>query len=392
MIVELSLRSLFRRRGRTLLAIAGIAVSAALLLDMTMLASGLTESFRELTGAQGYSLRITPRGTLPFDSEAGLPDADAMATRISGLPEVRAVAPVLGAQLYTVRPDGIGEPIFTTGVDPDAQMLYEVVAGAEPRTGEVVISEPFAEAYGLAPGDPLPLAAELDMTLGRPSGAFTARVSGIGDFIYDAAGQRSLAIPLQHLQELTGRADEVSLFAVALTDDADEDEMAAAIEALFPESSVYSTAELTAAMDQRLVYFRQLSTILGTIALFVAILLVGTIITIGVRERFHEIATLRAIGVPGRRLQLAIVIEGLALTGLGCLLGLPLGAWMATYLDRILLAFPGVPGRVSFFVFQPVPSTAALLALLLAGALAGTIPGRMALRMPLGAALREEAD
>ena len=111
-----------------------------------------------------------------------------------------------------------------------------------------------------------------------------------------------------------------------------------------------------------------------------------------VRERFHEIATLRAMGVAGRRLQLAIVVEGLALTGLGCLLGLPLGAWMATYLDRILLAFPGVPARVSFFVFQPGPSAAALLALLAAGALAGTIPGRMALRMPLGAALREEAD
>ena len=41
------------------------------------------------------------------------------------------------------------------------------------------------------------------------------------------------------------------------------DQFAARIEALFPESSVYSTAELTAAMDQRLVYFRQLSTMLN---------------------------------------------------------------------------------------------------------------------------------
>ena len=61
MILQLSLKSLFRRRSRTLLALAGIAVSAALLLDMTMLASGLTESFGELTTQQGYALRVTPR-------------------------------------------------------------------------------------------------------------------------------------------------------------------------------------------------------------------------------------------------------------------------------------------------------------------------------------------
>ena len=75
MIVSVSLYSLFRRRTRTLLALAGISVAAALLLDMTMLASGLTESFRELIGARGYDLRVTPAGTLPFDSEAGISDA-----------------------------------------------------------------------------------------------------------------------------------------------------------------------------------------------------------------------------------------------------------------------------------------------------------------------------
>src|SRR5690606_27722561 len=142
------------------------------------------------------------------------------------------------------------------------------------------------------------------VALGRPRAVRSARVSGIGDFVYDAADQRSVAMPLGDLQSLTNRPDEVTFFALAASPSADEEALATRIESLFPDVSAYSTAELTEAMDQRLLYFRQLSAILGTIALIVAILLVGTIVTIGVRERFHEIATLRAIGLPGARLQL----------------------------------------------------------------------------------------
>jgi ABC-type lipoprotein release transport system permease subunit len=66
-------------------------------------------------------------------------------------------------------------------------------------------------------------------------------------------------------------------------------------------------------MDRRLLYFQQLATILGSIALVVTALLIATIVTIGVRERFGEIATLRAIGVSRGRVLLAVVTEGLLL-------------------------------------------------------------------------------
>src|SRR5690606_25398024 len=104
------------------------------------------------------------------------------------------------------------------------------------------------------------------------------------------------------------------------------------------------------------------------------------------------IATLRAIGIPGRRVMLGILVEGLALTGTGCIIGIPLGLWMAGRLDRILLSFPGIPARVSFFVLDPAPVAVTLLAMAGVGALVGVLPGSQALRAPLGAALREEAD
>jgi putative ABC transport system permease protein len=392
MIVAVSIRALFRRRTRTLLALGGIMVSAALLLDMTMMASGLTRSFGELLGARGYALRVTPRGTLPFDSEAGVREAERISRTIAGVPGVRAVAPMLGAQLYRVEADTVAEPVFTTGVLPEAQFLYEIVAGSDARAGEVVVSEPLAAALGLGVGDTLRLAAELDLSLGRPREVRAYRVSGVADFLYDYAGQRSIAMPLDEVQALTRRPDQVSLFGIAAEEGVSDDSVAAAIQRVVPEVSVYSTRELLVEMDRRLLYFRQLAGILGTVALVVTALLVSTIITIGVRERFGEIATLRAIGVRRRRLLLGIMAEGLVLAGLGCLLGLPLGIWVAEYLDRILLSFPGIPANVSFFVWD-APRVALALGMVVAvGAVAGLVPGWAALRTPLGQALREEAE
>lgn len=392
MIVGISIRSLFRRRTRTVLALAGIAISAALLLDMTMMASGLTRSFEELIGARGYQLRVAPRGTLPFDSEAGIPDAQAMTRRIAAVPGVRSVAPVLGAQLYRVEEEMVIEPIFTTGLIGGAQFLYRLVRGEDAGEGEVVISEPLAEAYGLDSGDQITLAAELDPSLGRPRETRSYLVSGVGDFLYDAAGQRSIAMPLAEVQALTRRPDQVSLFAVAAVPEVSDDSLALDIQRAIPEVSVYSTREMLAEMDRRLLYFRQLATILGSVALVVTALLVSTIITIGVRERFGEIATLRAIGLRRGRLLLGIMAEGLVLAVIGCLLGLPLGLWVAQRLDRILLAFPGIPANVSFFVWDAERVALALLLVAGVGALAGLLPGWNAVRTPLGRALREEAE
>jgi putative ABC transport system permease protein len=391
-IVSAFLKSLFRRRGRTLLALAGIAVSAALLLDMTMLASGLTVSFGELLGVSGYSLRVTPKGILPFDSEAAIDDGAGVARRIAAVAGVRAVAPVLGAQFRIIRGDSTGAPVFTVGIDPAAEFLYQLTSGRQPGPGELVVSVPLARDLGLGPGDEVALAGELDVTLGRARATRRFRVSGVGDFLYDYAGEHSLAMPLADAQAATGRAGSVSLFGVATEAGVDDEAVVRRIAAAVPEVSAYSTRELMGEMDKRLLYFKQLATILGSVAMVVTALLVSTIITIGVRERFGEIATLRAIGVSGRRVLLAVVVEGLALAGLGCVAGLPLGLWMAGRLDRILLAFPGIPARISFFAWEPKRVALAMGLVIAIGALAGCIPGLGAVRAPLAQALREEAE
>ena len=75
MLLRLAWATLTRHRSRTLLAILGVAVSAAMLLDMVMLSSGMRASFKNLLLSRGFQLRLAPKGTLPFDTDATIPDA-----------------------------------------------------------------------------------------------------------------------------------------------------------------------------------------------------------------------------------------------------------------------------------------------------------------------------
>ena len=151
-------------------------------------------------------------------------------------------------------------------------------------------------------------------------------------------------------------------------------------------------ADLVQQLRERLVYFRQLSYILGSVSLIVTVLLVATLLAITVNERLGEIATLRAIGVSRRSVVGQVVAEGTALTALGAGLGVGLGLVTARYLDAILTSFPGLPAAISFFVPDARALAIAATVLLAAGALAGLYPAWLAARAPIAATLRVGGD
>src|ERR1700750_214241 len=128
MLLRLVGAALRRPPSRTLLAILGVAVSAAMLLDMVMLSSGMRESFRELLLTRGFQLRISPKGTLPFDTDATIPGAAEIVQALYAIPGVEAVSPVLGGQLH-VEVGNHEVSATTLGVDPKVQGDYQVTAG-----------------------------------------------------------------------------------------------------------------------------------------------------------------------------------------------------------------------------------------------------------------------
>ena len=131
MIGRFVVASLTGHRARTLLAVAGVAVSAALLLDMVMLSSGMRESFRSLLTSRGFDLRVAPKGTLPFDTEATIADAAATMAALRASPDIVTAAPVLGGTIHLPRPGGSAISSVALGVDPATQGDYVLLDGRE---------------------------------------------------------------------------------------------------------------------------------------------------------------------------------------------------------------------------------------------------------------------
>jgi putative ABC transport system permease protein len=373
--------------------VLGVAVSAAMLLDMVMLSSGMRASFKNLLLSRGFQIRLSPKGTLPFDTDATIGDATTVANALRAIPGVTTVSPVLGGQVYVTVGDRMTTAI-ALGVDPAVQGDYEVVEGRSPRSAsESVASDDFIRATGAKLGDTLSAAAGFDPQLRAVTGRRALVLVGRAHFIYMPAAQNAVALPLQTLQDMRGEParDRVSLFMVRAASNDSVDRILAEIERAVPRVTAISIETAMRQVDERLSYFRQLAVILGAVSLGVGFLLVTTLVTVSVNERLGEIIVMRAIGVARGRIVLQVLLESTAIMFVGALAGLGLGLVTARYLNSILASFPGLPAAIDFFLFEPRDAWTALGVLTVAGVLAGIYPSWRGASLPIAVTLREEA-
>ena len=318
MRLTLATAALTRHPARTLLAVLGIAVASALLLDMVMLATGMSDSFRSLLLTRGYQLRIAPKGTLPFDSEATIDGADAIVAALRASPDISAVSPVLGA---TVALPGARIPSTAIlGLEPAVQGDYQLQAGADmseavvsdtarrgagaPPVVDGVASQGLLKALGAKLGDTITIAGGLDAQLRTAARSRRVVLRGEGRFFYVPAETPVLAVPLSQLRAVLGDEfrDRLSLAMAGSRagDSASVENVRAWIERTQPRITAISTETAIRQVEERLSYFRQLAFVLGAISLGIGFLLVSTLITLSVNERRGEIAVLRAIGTQTR--------------------------------------------------------------------------------------------
>ena len=376
-----------------MLAVLGVAIAAAMLLDMVMLATGMRESFRQLLLSRGFDIRLAPKGTLPFDTDATIPSVGAITTVLRSNPDIREISPVLGSSIHiSVGARDVSASVL--GIDPSVQGDYELVSGQDALTPEsMVANDSLIRRLGARLGDTLNVATGYDPQTRSYSGQRQLVLTGRVRFIYGATEQSSAAVRRETLEEMSGdqQRDRASLFMIRVRQGADPDRVREWIESYIPTVSAISVATAIAQVDQRLSYFRQLALILGSVSLLVGFLLVTTLVTVSVNERSGEIAVMRAIGVSRNHVVQQIVAEGVAISIIGALVGLGLGLATAKYLNGILSTFPGLPMAIDFFLFQPIAAWSALGLVTASGIAAGIYPAWRAASLPISETLRREA-
>ena len=208
---------------------------------------------------------------------------------------------------------------------------------------------------------------------------------------FQASGQSLVGATLETLDAACGEntADQADLILV--TSQGDPELAAADIRSIRPDLRAATNEQMIARFQESgFTYFRQISTVLTTVTLTFAVLLITVLLTVSVNQRLGEIAALRALGLSQWRVVADVLCESALMVGTGGFLSLPIGALLATWLDGILKAMPEIPVGLHFFVFEP-GALATHLALIVATALiAAVYPMFIVARLPIAATLRSE--
>ncbi|MDR5709565.1 MAG: FtsX-like permease family protein [Armatimonadota bacterium] len=388
MVAFLALRSLRRSPTRTLLLLSGITLSGSLLFDMTMLGSGLVESFSGVLGRLGYEIRVVPRGTLPLSSTLLIPNASRITAALATHPDVAWVSPIIATQLYV---EAGGKRLSAVAYGIPSRLPALVRTEADVREG-IVINPSLARELRIRAGDRVRLGTRLSPSTLAPQATVEVRVAGFGEFPFDLRGQRTLASSLRTLEELLGTRDSASFLAVKVREGEDPEAVRAWMNRSFPELEALSIPALLQAVRRQLRYFDHFSVILSGVSLVVATLLVGTVLTLQLGERLGELAVLRTLGVQRTRLVLLVLLEGFVLAATSAPLALGIGLALSEPLDAILRAMPGVPQDVRFFVPSSAAALRTVLLLLATGTLGAAYPAWVAGSLELATTLHREVQ
>jgi ABC-type lipoprotein release transport system permease subunit len=381
-------RSLVRQPARAALGVLGVAAVGALLFDMLLLSHGLVVSLRDLLERSAFDVRVGAS-----DRPGGgplMPDAIVSAQRIAALPTVRAVLTVRMAEASL---EHGGRRVWSAvqGIGGDGQRPWLILRGTGlTGKGDMLLNEPAARTLGIEPGGTLDLRASCSNE--RESlPPVRVRVAGIADFPFDDAEGSQAAMTAETLAHACGEERSTAANLILVTSAGNADEAAGQIEALEPNLSALTNDEALGRMEEGgFTYFRQISTVLSTVTLAFALLLITVLLTVSVNQRLGAIAALRALGFSRTRVVADVLWESALIVGIGGVLSLPIGWTLAIWLDGILKRMPGIPADLHFFVFQPRALVIHVLLLTTTAISAALYPMRIASRLPIAATLRDE--
>ncbi len=366
--VILGIGDAFARPLRAVLTLATVVIGVA----TVVVAVGLPRSFELInnseTGAGNYQVVVNRSGAYP--------DADVMG--------------ILGAQPGTARVVAItGQNVVVPGItDPVNSRLFR---GDSSRMGYMVV----AGRWFTAPGEVLAPKALLQDAHLKIGDSFTGSVNGqpvqlrvVGE-VYDISNLgHGLFMDLATVSSVKPAVDPFNYY-VTLAPGTDVSAYVRQVGALQPD-----LLDVRASDNSIIAPIKIIDSVLLVIAAVLALIGIGGIfntLLLNTRERVHDTATLKAIGMSPRQVIMMVAASAGLLALVGGLLAMPVGLVLHRVLNDVISSSAGnetPPG--AYDVFNPLELAVIPLLGVLVAMLAALVPGRWAARTSVVEVLHSE--
>lgn len=402
MLFKLALRNIFRQKIRTAmtlaaitLGVAGLIISGGFVQDIYIqLGEAIIHS--QSGHAQVFRKDYLERGARQPDRFL-IDQPDALAERITALPEVKEVAKRLNfaGLLNNGRRD---LAIIGEGIEPDKESrlgtALEISAGralADRDAFGMMLGQGVAHSLRLKPGDGVTLVMT---TSDGAMNTMDFEVIGVFQSFSKDFDARAVRIPLAAAQELLG-TQGANVLVATLHRTEDTDKAMVGINALLNPADIEARSwrQLSDFYDKTLQLYDSQFGILQWIILFMVLLSVANSVNMSTFERMSEFGTLQALGNRKRDVFRLVVAENVILGLLGAALGVTVGVLLALLISAIGIPMPPPPnaniGYTAFIRIVPATLATAFVIGFLATALAALIPARRVSNMPVVDALRQ---
>ncbi len=314
-------RNALRNKRRFILSVSSVAVSLFLLVTLQVALRELTNPIND----EGSTLRIIVRNKVSLAQ----PLPARQLPTIERIPGVAAVTPFSyygglykGDEKFTSFAQFAVDPVRSFDLLSDAKVAPEQLkAWAADRTSAIV-GRKTAERYGLKIGDRMQFTGQIypcDLEF---------KVAGVYE---GTADDRNVFFHQKYLDESLGDPGTVGTWWVKASSVEEATLITDRINKAFANTSAEVRAETERAFQLGFVsMWANIKILIGGISMvvvFALLLVTVSTMSMAIRERFRELAVLKAIGFRRRDLFAFILAESFGLATLGALLGAG-GAWL----------------------------------------------------------------
>jgi putative ABC transport system permease protein len=309
------LKNALRNKRRALLSVSSVAASLFLLVTLQV-------ALRELTQppeSSGAELRVAVRNKISLTN----PLPARQRGIIEKIPGVEGITPFTWFGGKYKGEEGMSFAQFA--VDPkalatvfsDAKMDVAGYKNFNEQKDSCVLGKITAEKYGLKVGDRF----VLDSTV--YPGSLTFRVAGIYSGTPD---DRNMLFRQDYLDDSLGVPGQVGMWWLKVKSADDMPRVTAAVNQAFENTSAEVRAESERAFQlgflAMLGNIKALVASISTVVVFTLVLVTASTMSMAVRERFRELAILKALGFRRRELFAFILAESFGLSVVGAVIGI----------------------------------------------------------------------